>query len=287
MDVGGASGNFIHTLMLRHKELTGTVLDLPHTGADAVVSEGPGRRRTSPEARPSRLGRRLRCAHPAQLPESLTPGGRILVAELIVDQLGPPGLPPLMDLNMMTLSTGRERSRRRVPAPLPAGRTESLQGVLLRLPGLRSRGRTCLIRQPGTSRQATIRIVAQLRCFSDQNQAAHGVGDWVISAGDKKIEARWPPGAAVDGAAPVWRYRALEARVSARRGYGPCAARRRPRRTSGRPARQEAARFRAVARWAPQVTSPRLYLLSSRMRKPSNRAVSSETGTTWRRAPAI
>lgn len=34
---------------------------------------------------------------------------------------------------------------------------------------------------------------------------------WVISAGDKKIEARWPPGTAVDGAAPVWRYRALAA----------------------------------------------------------------------------
>jgi hypothetical protein len=41
---------------------------------------------------------------------ALRPGGRVLVAELLVDRVGTPGLPPLMDLNMLTLSTGRERS---------------------------------------------------------------------------------------------------------------------------------------------------------------------------------
>lgn len=129
VDVGGASGNFIHTLMLRNPELTGVVLDLPHAGADAVASAerlnvadrftfvGGDFFEKVPTADVHLLKfvlhdwddesgvRILRNCR-----DSLTPGGRILVAELIVDQLGTPGLPPLMDLNMMALSTGRERS---------------------------------------------------------------------------------------------------------------------------------------------------------------------------------
>lgn len=129
VDVGGASGNFIHTLMLRHTELTGTVLDLPHVGADAVASA----ERLNVADRFTFVGgdffEKIPTADVHLLKfvlhdwdddssvrilrncrDSLTPGGRILVAELTVDDLGTPGLPPLMDLNMMTLSTGRERS---------------------------------------------------------------------------------------------------------------------------------------------------------------------------------
>ncbi|OON79599.1 methyltransferase [Streptomyces tsukubensis] len=129
VDVGGAGGNFIHTLMLRDPELTGLVLDLPHVGADAEASAerlGVADRFTFVggdffESVPTadvhllkfvlhdwdddsgvRILRNCR--------DALTPGGRVLVAELIVDETGTPGLPPLMDLNMMTLSTGRERS---------------------------------------------------------------------------------------------------------------------------------------------------------------------------------
>lgn len=129
VDVGGAGGNFVHTLMLRNSELTGMVLDLPHAGAAAVASaahldvadrfvfvDGDFFEKV-PTADVHLLKfvlhdwdddsavRILRNCR-----DSLTPGGRILVAELVVDQMGTPGLPPLMDLNMLALCTGRERS---------------------------------------------------------------------------------------------------------------------------------------------------------------------------------
>ncbi|MFD3732592.1 methyltransferase [Streptomyces sp. NPDC058632] len=129
VDVGGAGGNLVQTLMQRHPGLTGVVLDLPHVGAQAEASAsslGVTDRFTFVggdffEEVPSgdvhllkfvlhdwdddacvRILRNCR--------EALEPGGRVLVMELIVDEVGTPGLEPLMDLNMMALSTGRERS---------------------------------------------------------------------------------------------------------------------------------------------------------------------------------
>lgn len=129
VDVGGAGGNLVQTLMRRHPGLTGAVLDLPHVGAEADASAsglGVADRFTFVggdffEKVPSgdvhllkfvlhdwdddacvRILRNCR--------ESLEAGGRVLVMELLVDEVGTPGLQPLMDLNMMALSTGRERS---------------------------------------------------------------------------------------------------------------------------------------------------------------------------------
>ncbi|CAL9591834.1 Mitomycin biosynthesis 6-O-methyltransferase [Nocardiopsis dassonvillei] len=129
VDVGGAGGNLVQTLMQRHPGLTGVVLDLPHVAAeaDASASELGVTDRFSFvggdffEEVPSgdvhllkfvlhdwdddacvRILRNCR--------GSLGPGGRVLVMELLVDEVGTPGLEPLMDLNMMALSTGRERS---------------------------------------------------------------------------------------------------------------------------------------------------------------------------------
>ncbi|MFH8470898.1 methyltransferase [Streptomyces sp. NPDC017991] len=128
VDVGGAGGNFVHTLLLRNPSLTGVVFDLSHASADAQASAerlGVADRSTFVvgdffEQIPSadihllkfvlhdwddessiRILRNCR--------DALTAGGRILVAEMLVDRVGTPGLPPLMDLNMLTLSTGRER----------------------------------------------------------------------------------------------------------------------------------------------------------------------------------
>ncbi|MFW6691848.1 methyltransferase [Streptomyces sp. MAR4 CNX-425] len=129
VDVGGASGNFIHTLMLRHTELTGVVLDLPHAHAEAMASA----ERLDVADRFTFVDGDFFEKVPAgdvhllkfvlhdwdddsavrileNCRDSLTPGGRVLIAELIVDRPGEPGLPPLMDLNMMALATGRERS---------------------------------------------------------------------------------------------------------------------------------------------------------------------------------
>ena len=130
VDVGGASGNFVHTLMRRHQQLAGMVLDLPHVEADAVAS---AERLDVADRFTFVAGDFFEKVPAADLyllkfvlhdwdddacvrllencRDSLGPGGRIVVAELVVDQSDTPGLPPLIDLNMMALSTGRERSR--------------------------------------------------------------------------------------------------------------------------------------------------------------------------------
>ncbi|WBB62024.1 methyltransferase [Streptomyces sp. WMMC500] len=129
VDVGGASGDFIQTLMRRHRGLTGIVLDLPRGAAEAQASavrlgvadrfsfvcgdffEGvpPGDvhllkfiLRNWDDDACVRILRNCR--------KALRPGGRVLVMELIVDDVAAPGLTSLMDLNVLTLTTGRERS---------------------------------------------------------------------------------------------------------------------------------------------------------------------------------
>ncbi|SDD30363.1 methyltransferase [Streptomyces prasinopilosus] len=128
-DVGGAGGNLVQTLMQRHPRLTGVVLDLPHVGAEADTSAatlGVTDRFTFVggdffEEVPSADVHLLKfvlhdwdddsCVRILRnCREALRPGGRVLVMELLVDEVGTPGLEPLMDLNMMALSTGRERS---------------------------------------------------------------------------------------------------------------------------------------------------------------------------------
>ena len=42
--------------------------------------------------------------------KAMDPTGRIVVVELLIDPEGPPSPAPLMDLNMMVMLTGRERS---------------------------------------------------------------------------------------------------------------------------------------------------------------------------------
>ena len=42
--------------------------------------------------------------------QAMRPGGRIIVIEMLLGQIGEPGLAPLIDLNMMVMLTGRERT---------------------------------------------------------------------------------------------------------------------------------------------------------------------------------
>ncbi len=129
VDVGGAGGNLVQTLMQRHPRLTGVVLDLPHVGAEADASAAAlgVRDRFSfvggdffEQVPPADLHLLKFVLHDwddescvrilRNCRKALRPGGRVLVMELLVDKVGTPGLEPLMDLNMMALSTGRERS---------------------------------------------------------------------------------------------------------------------------------------------------------------------------------
>jgi O-methyltransferase domain len=42
--------------------------------------------------------------------EAMRPGGRVIVIERLLGEIGEPGLAPLADLNMMVMLTGRERT---------------------------------------------------------------------------------------------------------------------------------------------------------------------------------
>lgn len=130
VDVGGAAGSFVQALMMRHPSLRGVCLDLARI-ADAA---GKSADRAGVSDRFDFVGGDFFASVPAadvyllkfvlhdwddesaarilrNCRESLAPAGRILVAELVVDTEDATGLPPLMDLNMLTLSSGgRERS---------------------------------------------------------------------------------------------------------------------------------------------------------------------------------
>ncbi|MFC4562043.1 methyltransferase [Nocardiopsis mangrovi] len=129
VDVGGSGGNLVQTLLQRHPGLTGIVLDLPHVGVEADASAA----RLGVSDQFAFIGGDFFEKVPAgdvhllkfvlhdwdddacvrilrNCREALEPGGRVLVMELLVEEVGTPGLAPMMDLNMMALATGRERS---------------------------------------------------------------------------------------------------------------------------------------------------------------------------------
>jgi hypothetical protein len=129
VDIGGASGTLVHSLLLANAELHGIVLDLPE-----VVPSAIGAAAALGLAERSRaLGGDFFTIVPAAdlyllkhilhdwkdreavqiikgCREAMRPGGRVIVIERILDEVGEPGLAPLMDLNMMVMLTGRERT---------------------------------------------------------------------------------------------------------------------------------------------------------------------------------
>jgi len=136
VDVGGASGNFVHALMQHNPQLHGAVFDLPFVvpKADAAA------RALGLEARfATCAGDFLRDPiPPADLyllrfilhdwddesciailrncRRSMRAGARVLVAEMLVDDSGGPATGPLLDLMMMVTLGGKERSREQFDA---------------------------------------------------------------------------------------------------------------------------------------------------------------------------
>lgn len=129
MDIGGASGSLVHALMLANADLHGSVLERPQVVPDAeaaAAQKGLTDRFTAVpgdffESVPAadlhllkfvlhdwsdetcvRILRNCRAG--------LNEGGRVAVVELLVGELGEAGLPPLMDMNMLAVASGKERS---------------------------------------------------------------------------------------------------------------------------------------------------------------------------------
>jgi hypothetical protein len=129
VDIGGASGTLVHGLMAANPYLHGIVVDLPEVigSAETAARElGLSNRSTAlpanffevvPAADLYLLKHILhdwdddeavtilkRCR------ESIRSGGKIVVVEILLGEVGEPPMGPLMDLNMMVMVTGRERT---------------------------------------------------------------------------------------------------------------------------------------------------------------------------------
>jgi hypothetical protein len=128
LDIGGAGGDVVRAMMRANPELHGGVFDLPHiapAAAEAAEAEGLDGRFTAvggdffesvppadlyvlkyilhdwDDASCVRILRNCRA--------QLAKGGRITVIDLLVGDVGQPGLAPLMDMNMLGMTGGRER----------------------------------------------------------------------------------------------------------------------------------------------------------------------------------
>lgn len=129
IDVGGASGSLVRALLLANQDLHGSVFDRPQVIADAesaAARDGLAERFTAVP------GDFLKHVPPADLhllklilhdwPDEacveilrncragLHEGGRVVVVEVLIGELGEPGLAPLMDMNMLAVVSGRERT---------------------------------------------------------------------------------------------------------------------------------------------------------------------------------
>ncbi|MFJ7075616.1 methyltransferase [Streptomyces sp. NPDC098781] len=128
LDVGGAAGHVVRAMMKADPELHGGVLDLPHivpAAAEAARADGMAERFTVvggdffEEVPPADLYVLKYILHDwdddscvrilKNCASSLLEGGRVVVVDHLVGAVGEPGLAPLMDMNMLGMTGGRER----------------------------------------------------------------------------------------------------------------------------------------------------------------------------------
>jgi hypothetical protein len=129
VDIGGASGILVHSLMMANSRLRGIVLDLPDvvpSARAAAAALGLTDRSNAlagdffgslPEADVYLLKHILHDWNDGEAVQilqrcrqAMRPGGRVIVIEMLLGDIGEPGLVPLMDLVMMVMLTGRERT---------------------------------------------------------------------------------------------------------------------------------------------------------------------------------
>jgi O-methyltransferase domain len=130
VDIGGASGTLVHSLLMVNSQLHGIVLDLPDvvpSATAAASSLGLAERSKAlsgdfftyvPEADIYLLKHILHDWNDEEAVrilkgcrEAMRPGGRVIVIERLLGEIGEPGLAPLMDLHMMVMLTSRERTQ--------------------------------------------------------------------------------------------------------------------------------------------------------------------------------
>ncbi len=130
VDVGGSNGTLLAAILRAHPSLTGTTLDLPHVvaGAKAAMSAAGVADRCEvvggdffagvPAADVYLLKHILHDWDDAQsvrilrnCATAMRPGGRVVVVEMVIPDDGRPTLAQLMDINMLVMLPGQERSR--------------------------------------------------------------------------------------------------------------------------------------------------------------------------------
>jgi hypothetical protein len=129
IDVRGASGTLVHSLMMANPQLHGIILDLPDVVPSATAAASAlGLTEHSrvlagnffdyfPEADIYLLkyilhdwsdGESLQILE--QCRKAMRPGGRVILIERLLGEISEPGLTPLSDLNMMVMLIRRERT---------------------------------------------------------------------------------------------------------------------------------------------------------------------------------
>lgn len=111
VDVGGASGDLLHDLMLVNPQLEGVVFDLPHVALYLL-------RYILHYWDDEKCVRILKNCR-----EALRPGGRVLLLEMILGEAGrEPSAVPFQDLNMLVMLGGRGTNGGAVRRAVPRGR---------------------------------------------------------------------------------------------------------------------------------------------------------------------
>lgn len=128
LDVGGANGEVIRALMKENPDLRGGVFDLPHIVPDAAAAaeaDGLSARFTTvggdffEQVPPADLYVLKWIMHDwddddcvrilKNCRASLPDGGRVVVVDHLIPEIGVPALAPLMDMNMLDMTGGKER----------------------------------------------------------------------------------------------------------------------------------------------------------------------------------
>jgi len=130
VDVGGATGTLLAAVVGANDRLRGLLLDLPHVAEDAraaLVEAGVGARcevlagdffHRIPEADLYLLKQVLHDWNDDQagtilsnIARSMRPGGRVVIVEMVIPDDGRPTAAQLMDLNMLVMLPGQERTQ--------------------------------------------------------------------------------------------------------------------------------------------------------------------------------